>query len=148
MQSTIISIISVVIAAISAGISIYTNMQNRKINSINIKARYFEKIFDKYLIEEIPKTRDYIRFTNEGYLEDFQPLVGTLSDMVKKANFFKYDNRNFYNNLKNKTRDLEDYLTQCGNRTYEYDEQSEVHKKISDMTMEVYSCISNYYLGL
>lgn len=152
MESLIVSIISVIIAAISAVISIisciYNSKQTKKINNINIKSRYFEKIFDDFLIYKVPEARNYIRFDENGKLADYQKYIDVLSDMRKAASFFKYDNNEFFKKLKDVTQNLENYLSDCGNNVFENDEQADVHRQIAEKTMVVYSCISDYYLGV
>ncbi len=152
MASLIVAIISAVIAGISAGISvfscIYNNRQTKRINNINIKARYFEKIFDDYLIYRIPEARKYIRFNENGSLDDFQKLIDELSGMRNSATFFKFDNKTFFEDLKAVTQDLENYLSDCGNKTFDNEEQADIYQEIANKTMKIYSCISNYYLGL
>ena len=152
MTELVIGEISALIAGISAVISfvscVYNNRQTKKINNINIKSRYFEKIFDDYLIYKIPESRKYIRFDENGKLDDFQKLIDELCNMRKNASFFKYDNNEFYGNLKRLTQDLENYLVDCGNHSFENDEQANVYTKISEKTTKIYGCISNCYLGL
>lgn len=152
MASLIVAIVSAVIAGISAGISIfsciYNNKQTKKINNINIKSRYFEKIFDDFLIYKIPEARKYIRFNEEGHLDDFQNLIDELSEMRKSASFFRFDNKEFFDKLKLVTQELENYVSDCGNKSFDNEEQANVYKEIADKTMRVYACISDYYLGL
>ena len=64
------------------------------------------------------------------------------------ASFFRYDNKQFYQELKKVTQDLENYLAQCGNEKCENEDQAEVYKIIGEKTTKVYSCVSNYYLGM
>ena len=152
MVTFIVSIVSTSIAAISMLISIvscvYNSKQTKKINNINIKSRYFEKIFDDFLIYKVPEARNYIRFDENGKLADYQIYIDVLSAMRKSASFFKYDNAEFFKKLKEVTQNLENYLSDCGNKEFENDEQADVHKQIAERTMLVYSCISNYYLGM
>lgn len=152
MASLIMAIVSAVIAGISAAISIvsciYNNKQTKKINNINIKSRYFEKIFDEYLIYKIPEARQYIRFNEKGHLDDFQKMIDELSGMSKSASFFRFDNKEFFNKLKSVTQELENYLSDCGNKSFDNEEQANVYKEIADRTIKVYACISDYYLGI
>lgn len=71
MENTI-SIIAILLSGLSIYISYNQNKkinrmnmeQNEKINKINMNARLYNEIFDKYLIERIPKARIYLRFEN------------------------------------------------------------------------------------
>ena len=51
------SVISIIVSAIAAHVA---NKQNLRLNRINMKARYYEKIFDEYLIRKIPQARKYL----------------------------------------------------------------------------------------
>lgn len=152
MDELTISMISAAISAGGALISLfgcfYTNKQTKKMNNLNIKARYFEKIFDDYLIYKIPEARMYIRFNESGKLDDFQKLIDILCEMRKAALFFKFDNKSFYSDLKSSTQELEDYLSKCGNRKFDYEEQADIHKIIGEKMTAIYACISNCYLGI
>ena len=48
----VVSVISIIVSAIAAHVA---NKQNLRLNRINMKARYYEKIFDEYLIRKIPQ---------------------------------------------------------------------------------------------
>lgn len=152
MGSLVVSIIALVISAITGTISILltikSSKQTKKINDINIKSRYFQKIFDEYLINRLPAARDYIRFDSEGRLVDSQKYVDELTNMRNAAKFFKYDNKSFYDELKKTTQELEDFLMDSGNNVYENDEQSHVHDSIREKTEKIYACINNYYYGM
>ena len=54
----VVSVISIIVSAIAAHVA---NKQNLRLNRINMKARYYEKIFDEYLIRKIPQARKYLR---------------------------------------------------------------------------------------
>ena len=144
IASIVISIVSIVISLI---FSVFTCIQTKKINNINIKSKYYAKIFDKYLIYKIPNARDYLRFNEEGKLDDYSTLLDVICKMRNSAQFFKYDNREFYNKLKEVTQALEDTLVLYGNKAYENDEQADAFKDISDKTNAIYKCISDNYLG-
>jgi len=150
--SDIISIISVVIAGLALGCSIISdkNMgrQIDNVKNVSIKAKYFEAIFDKYLITSIPEKRSLIRFDNNTYLVDIQPLIDELSDMRKAAMYFRYENKAFFDELKSLIRDVEDYLSNEGNKKHDADEMSETMTEISNKIAKIYACINKEYLGM
>ncbi len=139
----IISIVSVIIAAASA---IFSYQQNKRLSIVNIKAHYYEKIFDDYLIHQIPQSRKYLRFDGES-LKDGQKLLDTLSEMRMNALYFKYDNRVFYKELVSYITDMEDYICECGNKKFEQEEQAEVWISIQNRMEKIYSCIHENYTG-
>lgn len=123
-----------------------TRKETRHINNTNSMAKYYNEIFDEYLIDKIPSSREYIRF-KEGSLKDFRQLTDTLDSMAKKALYFKYSNQKFYRNLKKKIESFEDYLADCGNHKYDQDEQSEIILEIGKRIEDLYCCINNSYQG-
>jgi len=152
MVSIILSIISLVFAAASVGFTIYSYMdtknREKKDNIVNYKSRYFQIVFDDYLLNKIPEERRYIRFNEVNRLDDFQGLINCLSDMRVSALYFKYDNNDFYTEMKNITQELEDYLSECGNKSYDKDDQYQVMRNINEKVIRLYSCINEKYLGL
>ncbi|MDE7425099.1 MAG: hypothetical protein K2N51_15670 [Lachnospiraceae bacterium] len=140
---TTLSILAIIISILSIIISF---IQNRKMNNVNIKAHYFEKIFDEYMISQIPKARKYIRFSN-GKLSDFEELGNVLNRMIANAIFFKFDNIKFYKELKICVQNLEDYMYECSTKTYEDEEQSNIYKEIQIHLEKIYHCINKYYSG-
>ena len=148
----IVSIISLIIASFAFLFSIYSHIENTKqterIKNINIKAKYFEAIFDDYLIRLIPEKRALIWFNQQGNLADFQPLIDTLSEMRNSAAYFRFENKKFYDSLKTSIRDVEDFLSDAGNHKYEKEDQADIYKKIAEKISNVYACINKYYLGL
>lgn len=143
-SAIIISIVSLVISLL---LTVVELIQNRNNNLTNLKSRYYEKIFDDFLIDIIPKSRTYIRFDNEGHLADFENLMNELSEMQKKSLYFKYDNNTFYKDLKQLITELEDYLSDCGNKIFENEEQADTFKEIHNKITKIYDCINNSHIN-
>lgn len=152
MASIILSIISLIFAAASVGFTIYsyldTKEREKKDNIVNYKSRYFQIVFDDYLLYEIPERRQYIRFNEENKLDDFQGLIDCLSELRVSALYFKYDNNDFYKELKEITQEIEDYLSECGNKSYDKEDQYQVFGNINEKVSYLYSYINEKYLGL
>lgn len=146
----IISIIAVVVSAISIIVSIITAIfaykQQTRLNRINMRAKYFEKIFDEYLIEYIPKARKYLRFENNK-LVDSEQLCQTLSDLLNASLYFRYENGEFYKELKTQIQSIEDYVLKCGNQNYEQEEQGKVFEEIHNKLSGLYKYINDNYVG-
>ncbi len=146
----VISIVAVVLSFLSVlvafGSAVITYRQNSKLNNINMRAKYFNSIFDEYLITKIPVARKYLRFS-ENKLVDSQPLSDVLSQLLNDALYFRYENAKFYNSLKEKVQDVENYVMECGNKTYEQEEQGVVFNNIHEKLAELYKCINDNYIG-
>ena len=142
--AAVLSFFSVIVAL---GSAIYTLKQNKTLNNINMRAKYFNIIFDDYLITKIPQSRKYLRFANNK-LVDSQQLCDTLSDMLNSALYFRYENKEFYTTLKTKVQDIEDYVMNCGNKIYEQEEQGIVFTTIHNKLADLYKCINDNYTGI
>ena len=149
-MEVIISIIAVIVSGISIIVSIISAVlaykQQVKLNTINMRAKYFEQIFDDYLIEKIPKARKYLRFENNK-LVDSEQLCQTLSELLVSSLYFRYENAEFYKKLKEQIQSIEDYVSQCGNQCYEQEEQGKVFEEIHKRLSELYKYINDHYIG-
>ena len=144
LSSLIISVVSFIVSTISIIISF---KQNQNINSLNIQSRYFEKIFDKYLIEEIPKARVYIRYYNNR-LADVDKLIDVLGKLKSDSLYFKYSKKNFYEELKENIDYLELFLTNCSNNSEsDSDKQYQNMLEIGNKITSIYTIINEYSTG-
>lgn len=144
LTSLIISIAAFLVSVISI---IVTFRQNKAITTLNLQSRYFEKIFDKYLIEEIPKARTYIRYSNNR-LADADKLIDTLDNVKSDSLYFKYNNNKFYESLKDNIDDLGKFLSECSNiDESDQDKQADNIKKIGNKITTIYQIINTYSTG-
>ena len=135
---------SLIIAIISLVISFF---QNKKINSLNLQSRYFEKIFDEYLIKKIPESRKYIKSHNDR-LVDADRLIDTTDELKKDSLYFKYSNKEFYEKLKKNIDDLGVFLTACSNRNEsDLDQQVKNLLEIGEKIESIYKLINKYSTG-
>ncbi len=146
----IVAITSAAIAFISMLITIvlfyFNYRQVSNLNNVSLNSKYFEKIFDKHLIDLIPNTRKYIRFQNDK-LVDTSKLVDELSKLRVDALYFKYSNKEFYSSIKSITQEIENYLMECGNSRFESEEQADVYVEIHKKISRLYKIINDAYLG-
>ncbi len=139
----IISLIAILASVICAVIAF---IQNYKINKINMKAGYYNKIFDSYLIEKIPMSYRYLIF-KDNKLSDSDKISDVLSDLLKDILYFKCADRKFYEVLKKSIEEIEDYILECGNRQFIQDEQGKVFENIQEKLENLYAIINNSYIG-
>ncbi len=144
MQELITAILPIVSIVVTIVNCFLLYRQNMRINNIKTKLPIIEKIFDDYLINRIPDARGYIRFNKLGHLDDYQNYIDVLSAMRNSARYFKYADKSFFDSIKLKTQALEDYLSSCGNKRFESEEQADVYNEISRKTGEIYDCINKY----
>lgn len=145
ITSLIISIAAFIVSIVSIIITFY---QNKDITSLNLQARYFEKIFDKYLIKEIPRARNYIKYINNRLI-DADKLIDVLDSVKFDSLYFKYNNNVFYTKLTNAIDNLTDFLSNCSNKNEpDQDKQSDNIKEIGNKITIIYQIINTYSTGL
>lgn len=111
-----------------------------------MNARMYNIIFDEFLIDRIPKARNYLRFESDR-LVDSEALSDALTDLLSGMLYFRYADKKFYQSVKEQVQKLEDYVLDCGNRTYFQEEQGKVFDRIQDMLEELYKTVNIHYSG-
>lgn len=143
--SVIISGAAFLVSIISAWV---TYKQNQKLSSLNMQSRYYEKIFDEFLITKIPNGRQYLKYLDNGSFIGAEKLIETLSDLKTKSLYFKYHNESFYNELCTLIEKLERDLTDFTNISEsDQDRQYKNLNKIKDEIVRIYKLIYKYANG-
>ena len=145
VSTLILSITSLVVSIILA---LNTHFQNISHNRTNLKARYFEIIFDDIIVDIIPRSISLISFGKSGKILDANCLSDNLVNLRKKAQYFKFDDEDFYKELKNVTMDIEDYISESCNKTWENDEQADFFSNLHSKIKDLYYCIDKRYLDI
>ena len=140
-------ILSLICSVIAIIISVIATYQTKSINSINLSASYYSKIFDLYFIERIPEAWQFLWFDSKGKLTYINELSEVLTDLKKDALYFKYNNPNFYEELCKKTDALEDYIMELANKSTDASMQEEKKNGISALIENIYYCIDNSQKG-
>lgn len=139
LAPTIIAGIALIISIISI---IITYKQNQKLSALNMQSRYYEKIFDEYLINKIPKGRKYLKYLDDGSFTGANKLIDTLSDLKNESLYFKYHNEEFYDDLVNLIETLEKILTDFSNSSEkDQDRQYKNLDKIKSKIVDIYQLI-------
>lgn len=130
--SDILSVIAIIASFFSV---VFQIISSKKINTINLNNKYYEKLFDEILLYRIPKDREYLVHIVD-HLEGTDHLQKTMVDLRKKALFFKYQNAEFYSSLREMCMEIEDSLIEneeeISNSEYEKF-NNELDKKIEDL---------------
>lgn len=134
----VLSILSFIFSCI---IAVYQIKMTIKLNNVNLKSGIYEKIFDKYLITEIPNARGYIKFDNKNYLTGEDKLKEVLVDMQNDLLYFRYNDKNFYDGLKSELQSLEDFLVQNVGKQINQMDQLDFLNKIEVFLSKIYKMI-------
>lgn len=141
--SVVISFLAIIVSVVNA---CYTYFQSESHNKINIRSKYFEKVFDEHLLVNLPTARRYLRFS-DGRLVDVEKLSDALNDLRQSAVYFMYANHKFYDELRDYIGQLDDYIQECGNKRYDFDQQSIVLDSIQKKMESIYDCIDKASTG-
>lgn len=141
VAALIISILSLLVAV---GIAILELFNNKRINDINLEAELSKDIIKEYLTAAFPKAVAKIHFKKRK-LSNIVPLQNALNGLRNKLKFFKYCDPAFYNQLKKKTQELEDYIVNNEGKTYSIEDQSEVMQEICDQLTGIYTLLKAKY---
>ncbi len=118
-------IVSFVSLVFSSAISIWTICQTRKINTTNLEAKHFEKIFTEYIVIKIPNAVEQVEFENNKLSAAYRELISIMMDMIDDAKYYAYAKKEFYQQLRDRTMGLEDRLIAQANKI-EKDEENQV----------------------
>lgn len=141
--SDIIAIIAIVVSITSV---LYQWKKDLKLNAVNLEAEYFQKIYERHLLSELPKARKYIFFSNNK-LKDYDKLMDELNAIRNDSLYFMYSDKKYYENLKNALQELEDYLGNCGNKEFSKENQDVIFNDIQEKIEEIYNIIISKYHG-
>lgn len=134
--------------ALSAIALVITYLQNKKINEINLMSVYFNDIFKEYLLDKIPIALSKIRISDtDEKIKDFDDFLMQLDELRKKALYFKYNDKTFYDNLKNNLLNMEDWMLECSASKFVGNEQKDFYNELQIKVQEIYRIISDKYIN-
>ena len=137
-------IISILSLIISITFSIVEYYHSKKINDINLESELFRDIIKEYLTTIFPNAISEIHF-NEKRLTSISLLQEALNKFRNSLRFYKYYDEEFYNNLKTKTQEIEDYIVENEDKEFSFEDQGEVTNKIRQQIKELYRLIAKKY---
>ena len=140
-------LISIAAILISIVIAVIDHNRDYAITQTNLEHDYYKVIFRKHLLYGIPSARRFIILTNDRHIMHTAKLVRELNAMRRDSLFFLYHNRAFYDSLKTKLQDLEDYLVITDGKYLDVGEESSFYDTLEAKLSEIYTEISNASCG-
>ena len=137
-------IISIVAILISIGVARWQVDKTKKINDINLEAELSKDIIKEFLTERFPAAITAIHFKKRK-LTNTRPLQNALNELRQKLRFFKYCDAHFFEELKAKSQELEDYIVNNDGRYYSTEDQGEVMEEIKTQMTSIYSLLKTKY---
>lgn len=106
--------IEIIIAILSLLISLFTSIRQKRetdrLNQINLESQIYMDVFKEFMIEKLPRARNYIYIDKEGRLKDCKELSSELIALKNASLYFSYRNKFFYDKLKDKITELDEYM--------------------------------------
>lgn len=144
--SLILSTIAIIVSIVTA---FFQSRQEDRISQASIRAENCSSIFNNYLIKLIPEARRELRFDELGKLKNGDNLCTVLQNMLFGALFYKYDDENFYKELKESVQKLEDELVDGANKPHpELEDQQNILSNIQKDMKRLYQLIDKKRVGV
>lgn len=142
----IIAGLALLVSLVAIVISVISLCQNKSLNTTNLQAKYFEKIFTDFFVDIIPDAVEDVKFENGKLNESYKKLNNAMMDMVDKSKYFAYAKHEFYIELKHMTISLEDKLIECASKVIQNrDEQVSFIYEIHEDVMDIIKLINKNY---
>jgi len=145
--------VSIVSLLVSIAFETLTSFRENKVFRAELEASHYDKIFQEYLIEIIPKARQEIHIVNSSdlsyqTLKGIDSLADSLEVLRKKALYFYYADKGFYESLSNSIQKCIDHLYQNSDAPgFSSEKASNILAEISTNLEGIYSCISKKHHG-
>lgn len=142
-----IALAALFVAIVSLVSSIVGIVLQKKMNTINLEASYYQKIFDKYILDEIPKKVSELKFdSNKKLNRNYQDLNHLVMQMVRDAKYFSFSNPKFYDKLSKLSMKLDDKLVIISGKTVErVHDQNQLIEEIEKSVSEIVVYINRNY---
>lgn len=142
-----IELITVFLSLIAIAISIYSIVQTRTVHKATLASNFFASIFKDYLINLFPNSREKVCFDN-GRIKGHETLVDQLNELRRKILYFKYADNQFYSALRKALQELENYVVQAMNSTYDSTAQTEFFAELDGQMTRIFVQINKRHCGM
>lgn len=142
-----ISLVALIVAILSFAISIISIYVQKKLNTINLDAKYYELIFNQFILDKIPNKMSLIKFVSKGKLDSsYKSLNSVMMEMVRKARYFSFVNPKFYKGLSDRTKKLDELLVDISSKTYiNIIDQNKEIIRIEDAVSKIITYINKHH---
>ncbi|MGX7202408.1 hypothetical protein BCR22_07460 [Enterococcus plantarum] len=138
-----LSIIAVIVSVVSL---FWQNYKENKHHKANLESEYFKEIYLDYLVNEIPKARKPIVFSN-GKIIGTDQMIEVLNNIRQDSLFFKFEDNKYYDQIYSKLQSLENKYVESSDVNMTNDEFSKFHSETDSSMTEIYRIITNKYIG-
>lgn len=129
---------------ISIGSLMWQSYKEEKHHKTNLESSYFNDIYMRYLIKDIPEGRNRIVFNN-GHVSGTNNIIDTLNKIRQDSLFFKYKDEVYYKIISNKLQELENLYVEVD--MLSTDEFVVFSNKTEEMISDIYQIVTSKYHG-
>lgn len=146
----IVDYIAIFISLIAIVVSVYGIYIQRKLNNVNLQSTYFKEIFGVYLKEKIPESSSKLAYDEHGKLDkSYRQISKMLFAMLRSCGYFKYVHNDFYYDLSDMIKALdEDLVTLAAMTELNREKQAmniiNIHKKIESIVLFINKEFQHY----
>ena len=110
-------------------------------------AKYYELIFNQFILDKIPNKMSLIKFDSKGKLDSsYKSLNSVMMEMVRKARYFSFVNPKFYKGLSDRTKKLDELLVDISSKTYiNIIDQNKEIIRIEDAVSKIITYINKHH---
>lgn len=139
--------VSITLSCIAIVVSVLAIFYQIKLNNTNLQSIYFEEIFGEYLKFKIPKVMKKLQFNENGKLHyGYREINKVFMAMVRECGYFKYAKNDFYYDLIEKTKALDEYLVDiAGKRITSKEQQKEIKLSVHKDVQSIVKLINKNY---
>lgn len=144
----ILPLITIGISVGNIGFTLFGFKRESKKYRSTLRSIYIEKIFNEYLIDNIPKTRNKIIYVEDSGFSYLVELANTISALRKDILYFRYNSEKFYTELDQMLISFEDFLASKMGRIIEIQsDRDDVQNKINEHISKIYKRVDSHYSG-
>ena len=137
-----------IISVLAIIISVLTIAFDRRGKRAELENEYFSQIFKDSLFQTLPRNRNGLSFKKQK-LTNVEPLLSTLSQMRKNADYFKYSNPKFHKRFTKINQEFEDYLAVHMNRdSFDAKAKKAFFRECDKRLKKLYRTITKQYFGV
>ena len=137
---------ALIISFLSLGFSIAAISIQKKLNTTNLQAIYYEEIFKDYLVKKIPNAARKLTYVNGKLGPSYKQISEILLKMVDDSAYFAYANHEFYAKLRELYTELDDKLgSEAGKNWVSLDSQKMFIYSVNEDIMEIVKFINKNY---
>lgn len=140
----VLSVLSFVVSIILA---IYEIKKAKDLNDITLESVYFDDLYKEILVKRIPNSRAKMTFDSNYHLIGTDDLIDNIKELRKNSLYFQYADKKFYEKLKSKLFDIEDYIIKMEDKQVFGEEQIEFYNTVHNKLSDIYSLMLKKYKG-